>query len=206
MKMSPYLFFKYYKGFSSQVYVFFRSLILTFNAVEKHLPKKGVVVDLGCGYGITSLYFALKEPQRTVIGFDKNQSRITKANECLQVPNLSFKCQDFNQDTAVSECDAIVLYDFLHHIPFHIQRHVLSQCKRKLKRKGILLIKEIDRTQKFKLFFTYVLDVIVARELRFCYSSASDLKSKLMNLGFDVEFELIKSFWPYPHFLLKCTH
>ncbi len=70
MNINKYTFFKYYPGIITKLFIFLRSIILLIEEVEKYIPEEGLIYDIGCGYGLTSLYIALKskksETQRTI--------------------------------------------------------------------------------------------------------------------------------------------
>ena len=54
-----------------------------FEQVEKLVPKKGLVLDLGCGDGFLANYLAISGPERKVIGVDLNKDRIKHAQKGL---------------------------------------------------------------------------------------------------------------------------
>ena len=53
---------------SAQIYFKLRPLIIPFDIIEKHVPKKGTIVDLGCGFGIFANFLAIQSDDRKVIG------------------------------------------------------------------------------------------------------------------------------------------
>src|SRR5438552_3620639 len=60
--------------------------------VEKLIPKKGKIVDLGCGEGIFTNFLALSSSKRNIIGIELDKKRIEEANRGLK--NASFKFGD----------------------------------------------------------------------------------------------------------------
>ena len=38
--------------------------------LDRHLPERGLVLDLGCGYGIISHLVSVSHPERFVVGVD----------------------------------------------------------------------------------------------------------------------------------------
>src|SRR3990170_7492417 len=47
--------------------------------IGQYLPERGRVLDLGCGFGLFSLYFASVRPALTISGLDRNARRIAMA-------------------------------------------------------------------------------------------------------------------------------
>ena len=41
-----------------------------FDALNKHIPEEGFIVDLGCGYGIFANLLGLLSPKRKILGMD----------------------------------------------------------------------------------------------------------------------------------------
>src|SRR5574344_597449 len=73
ISLYPYFFFK--------IYLIFRSIILPVSKIESLLPKKGTILDVGCGYGFTSIFFALKNKNRKIIGSEINSKRVLIAQK-----------------------------------------------------------------------------------------------------------------------------
>lgn len=197
--------FKYYPGIAAKIYVFLRSVILLSEEIEKHVPRQGLVYDAGCGYGLIAQYLALSGPQRKVVGIDVDQRRIEAARKAITLANLSFEVKDLSRGADIPPCDCILMYDLLHHLPYEAQEKLVLAARKKLNPGGVLLIKEIDLKPEWKLLFTYVLDKIVTRGARMYYSPAQERISFLKEAGFRVEYKRLRSFWPYPHYLLVCS-
>ena len=52
--------------------------------VGQYLPRAGRVLDLGCGFGLFSLYYASVRPGLQIEGFDLNPRRIAMAREAAR--------------------------------------------------------------------------------------------------------------------------
>ena len=59
--------------------------------IGQYLPERGRVLDLGCGFGLFSLYYASVYPGLRVEGLDRNPRRIAMAQAVatLTAPNVS---------------------------------------------------------------------------------------------------------------------
>ena len=65
--------------------------------IGQYLPARGRVLDLGCGFGLFSLYYASVHPGLTVEGFDRNARRIGMAQaaaERLGLGNVRYQVGD----------------------------------------------------------------------------------------------------------------
>lgn len=64
--------------------------------IEQYLPRDGRVLDVGCGFGLFSLYFASCAPKRSLVSFDINARRIgvaRRSSERLGLANRVRFCR-----------------------------------------------------------------------------------------------------------------
>ena len=47
--------------------------------IGQYLPSSGTVLDIGCGFGLFSLYYAKRFPHLNILGIDYNSKRIEMA-------------------------------------------------------------------------------------------------------------------------------
>lgn len=128
----------------------------SFVQLEKLVPKKGKVLDLGCGYGILSNYLALSSPKREIIGIDTDLKKIKHANRGLG--NASFSIGDATK-MKLENLDCIILHDVLHHLEsFEKQKKLIRDCEKMLNKNGILLIVEVDKKPFWKLMLGRLTD------------------------------------------------
>src|SRR5689334_11387927 len=52
--------------------------------IGQYLPDKGRVLDIGCGFGLFSLYYAQTRPGLTIHGFDLSEPRIAMARRAAK--------------------------------------------------------------------------------------------------------------------------
>src|SRR5713101_2838746 len=65
--------------------------------IGQYLPARGRVLDLGCGFGLFSLYYASVHPGLTVEGLDRNPRRIAMAQAAarkLGLENVAYEVGD----------------------------------------------------------------------------------------------------------------
>lgn len=129
-----------------------------FQLIESHLPRRGKFLDFGCGYGMLSNYLALRSPDRTVLGIDRNASRIRVAIRSLKKrENVQFRCGDVSE-LQLTHFDAVVMTDVLHHMDDVNIRSLLMKVRECLDQEGILLILDVDMRPFWKFFVTFAID------------------------------------------------
>jgi len=186
----------------ARIYLKLRPLIIPFEIVEKHVPKKGNIVDIGCGFGIFANYLALQSSNRNVIGIDYNEKRIStaKINYCSS-PNLNFFCGDIT-NTELPNTDVITAIDVLHHIPTEdLQDKFLKTCYSALNNNGKLIIKDVDTKPKWKYIFNFIHDFLMTKGEPVLYQDQKTVNKLLKQIGFEVEKILKIGNYPYAHIL-----
>jgi len=127
--------------------------------MEKMLPKKGIIVDLGCGYGIFTNFLAATGPKRQIIAMENDKDKIRVANKGF--PNVSYTTQDITQ-AKIPQADAIILMHVLHHLEsYQEQEKLLTEVCKKLKKDGTLLIDEVYNQPAWKRHFGRVVDFLL---------------------------------------------
>src|SRR3990167_8534796 len=117
------------------LYHFLRKAILPLDEIDKNLPKKGKIFDLGCGEGVISKYLA-KNKKRIVIGIDSDEKRLPKQ----KTKNLSFKNADI-RSVSLKGSSGVVISDVLHHLNLKDQKSLLKKIAEELRNEGVLVIK-----------------------------------------------------------------
>src|SRR3989344_4651953 len=109
-----------------KLYVKLRWRLCPFEEVEKYVPQKGKILDLGCGYGILANFLILKSKEREVLGIDGSAERIAVANLSIgDRKNIRFFSQDI-KDVAPGSCRGVAMTDFLHHIPLAVSENLFK--------------------------------------------------------------------------------
>ncbi len=200
---------KRYPTLTSRTYVLLRYALLPFECIEPYLPKKGLIVDLGCGYGSYDIYFTLKEPKRKIIGLELMKGRVKIAKQASKgVSNVKFRSQDFTKDSKIKYADAICMFDLLHHIPYTAQEALLKECRKKLKKNGFLIIKDIAEKPRWKFLYNYLHDKIMTKNDKLYFLKMGELVQKLN----DAKFKVVQGpitlktypLNPIPHFIIIC--
>jgi 2-polyprenyl-3-methyl-5-hydroxy-6-metoxy-1,4-benzoquinol methylase len=176
--------------------------------IEQYLPKKGFVLDAGCGFGLFSLYFACCEKERRLHSFDLNSDRIRQARESSSLLGLDGQIEfedcnilDFEFKQKV---DAIVLLDLLHHIPTSAVPDLIGHFYKTIADDGVVLIKDIESKPWYKVAFTWILDKAMDPKTPVNYYSKTEMTEMLEGHGFDVKSHQMLDILPYPHILYIC--
>jgi SAM-dependent methyltransferase len=175
--------------------------------IGQYLPTSGLVLDIGCGFGLFSLYYASMEPGRLLRGIDLNPRRIAMARRAaarLGVGNVTYEEGDAREFTVDSDMAAAYMLDIVHHIPPATVRPLLGQLHHGLRAGGYLLVKDVDTHPAPKRWFTWILDRVMAPGTLVHYWPAETLASALEETGFRVRRHLMVDFLPYPHILYVC--
>jgi 2-polyprenyl-3-methyl-5-hydroxy-6-metoxy-1,4-benzoquinol methylase len=162
------------------------------------------VLDLGCGFGLFSLYYASVQPGLTVEGFDLNPRRIAMARVAagrLGLANVRYEVGDVTAYRGGGRFDAAYMLDIVHHIPEETVRPLLEQVAKALPEGGRLLVKDVDRQPAYKRWFTHALDKVMDPRTPVRYWGAEELQGLLEEVGFEVHRHLMVDFLPYPHVL-----
>lgn len=159
--------------------------VCPFELIEKQVPKKGFIVDVGCGCGVLANVLILKSKERKVLGLDLSKRRLKLARKS-KMKNVSFQLKDVN-DLKLKNCDTIVMSDFLHHIPYKQQEIMIRQAYTKLKKKGTLVILDIDKKPYWKLISAKMMDNIMTGFETTYYRDRANFKKMLIKSGFFVK-------------------
>lgn len=176
--------------------------------IGQYLPPAGVVLDIGCGFGLFSLYYAASGPGRFVRGIDLNRRRIALARRAatrLALENVAYEEADARDFKGDSEVAAAYMLDIVHHVSPSAVPPLLRQLHRAVMPGGTLLVKDVDSRPAAKRWFTWALDKLMDPRAPVHYWPADELTGALETVGFTVRRHLMVDVLPYPHVLYVCT-
>lgn len=187
----------------------FRIIHLRFlEEIEQYLPEEGTILDLGCGFGLFSLFMAACNPRAHVIGVDINRRRLQIAQGAAQklgITNVSFIHHDlraWSPDRTIAGAYAL---DIFHHLPIASGNQLFRDLFDHLEPRGKFLLKDIDATPRAMLLFTWLLDFLMSPRDHFYYRSSSAWQRELAGIGFaPIYLHYLWDILPYPHILLIC--
>jgi len=187
----------------------FRIIPLRFlEEISQYVPERGNVLDLGCGFGLFSLYLALAHPGVQVAGVDISENRINTARRSAQelgVKNVQFHAQDIRGFDVSAKYDLVITLDLLHHIPYEDGNLLLKKISQWLAPEGVFLLKDITTRPRGMLYFTFLLDLLMNPKDAFYYRDMDTWVGEARKVGFQrVEQHYLWDILPYPHILLIC--
>jgi 2-polyprenyl-3-methyl-5-hydroxy-6-metoxy-1,4-benzoquinol methylase len=166
------------------------------------LRGKRKVLEVGCGFGLFGCYFAARDRRVQWNGLDLNSNRVDMARKAasrLGLSNARFAVADARNHLELHErFDAVVMMDLLHHIPDESKRQLLETVLDRLAPDGVLIIKDVMRRPRWKLAFTWLLDVGMTRGFDMWYWDPGQLRQAIDD-RFDIESYPISDWLPYPH-------
>ena len=176
--------------------------------IGQYLPESGPVLDIGCGFGLFSLYYAATAPGRFIRGIDLNGRRIALARRAaarLTIDNVAYEEGDARTFKGDGEVAAAYMLDIVHHIPPDTVLPLLARLHACLPEGGVLLVKDVDTRPAPKRWFTWALDKLMAPGTPVRYWSAEELSAALREAGFETRRHAMLDFLPYPHVLYIAT-
>lgn len=127
--------------------------------VEKIVPKRGKIIDLGCGEGIFSNFLALSSSSRMITGIELDKNRVRHAYHNL--PNTIFRQGDATR-VKIPKSNVIIVFHLLHHLrSFFDQEKVIKNCHKALVKGGKLIIVEVDIKPTLKYLVSWLTDHLI---------------------------------------------
>jgi len=193
-----------YPLFWPKIYAFLRSMILPIDKIERLLPPEGRILDVGCGFGFTSLYFALKNGNRFIVGSEISAKRIALAKKISkEVKNVAFKTSSLIEEKN-EKFEAILAIDLLHHISHEQKKQFFKKASSSLNPHGLLIIKDIDKKPIFKYIWNYLHDSIMVKFAKLYFYSSDQHKDLILKSGFRIiKYGKFKNLL-YPHIFYVC--
>lgn len=146
-----------------------------YEMVNSLIPKKGKILDIGCGYGFMdyALYFASQH--RTITGIDYDEEKIQVANNCFSKDeNISFIAADA-RSFPFDNYDAIIISDMLHYLDTDAQKKLVKKCCSSLNKGGILFIRDANADLKARHSNTKLTELFSTKLIGFNKTSGKRL-------------------------------
>ncbi len=174
--------------------------------IEQYLPDEGTILDLGCGFGLFSMFMASCKPNARIIGLDIDSRRLAIAQAAahkLAINNVSFLHQDLRDWRPDEKMTGAYALDIFHHLPPDSGNRLLLDLSTHIAPGGRFLLKDIDTVPRAMLLFTWLLDVLMSPRDHLYYRSAHAWQRQLAVSGFmPIYLHYLWDILPYPHILL----
>jgi 2-polyprenyl-3-methyl-5-hydroxy-6-metoxy-1,4-benzoquinol methylase len=199
-----------YDNFIVRAYCRGRFIILHqrfLDEIGQYLPTDGPILDIGCGFGLFSLYFARQAPGRRITGVDLNDRRIEWARRAarrLGVTNVDYLVGNAEQFHPPGGLSCAYMLDIVHHIAPPAAEELLDALYGALAPGGLLIVKDVTTKPAYKRWFTWLLDKAMDAQADVHYWPKRDLEARLRQSGFIVHSHAMLDFLPYPHQLYVC--
>lgn len=176
--------------------------------IGQYLPERGDVLEIGCGFGLSGLFFAGFHPDRIIHGYDLDKRRVTTASaaaESLGLTNARFAFGDAAHLTLDRRFEAAYAIDIIHHLPREAVPTFLECIHERLQPGGRFIIKDVDNTPAYKRWVSWITDrVMVGLDEPLYYWPVAELRTVLQRAGFTVQTYPMPDILPYPHVLYVC--
>lgn len=205
MISSIFAVFNQYKGLGiiKSLWVVLRICILPFWKIDKLLPKKGIIYDIGCGEGGLTNYLYYSSPSRKLTGLDRSKWRISRANKTKN-NNVKFIYGDINKKN-LPLASAYILVDVLHHIDYQNQEKLLNSLAKKMRSKSLLIIKDVDNSNVIPFLFGHLFEKILYPKEKIYTRSKAEWINLFTNLNFKCSFEKGSPLFPDSTLIFICT-
>ena len=144
----------------ARLFIHGRAFLSDLAVVERYVPNKGFIVDLGCGHGLFACVLREASPTRRVLGIDLDPRKIDVARGAIQDTQwLRFEVGDI-VSTPPPKCDAVTIVDVLYLIPFEQQEQVLRNAASALGEGGPLVVKAQEKRIDPRYAVTYAQELV----------------------------------------------
>lgn len=213
-------------GFADKVILWLEFKTKPIDKLLKIISCKGKFLDLGCGHGALSYFFAEKYPDLEIIAIDPVAERIRIAEAVFSKPaNLHFrqgKIEDLNEEgfntTLLADVDSYVTKEEL--------IRMLKICYEKTKKGGVLIIKTMNKAHFLKYLLTVLTSILLtetvlisnfffrranlkkifgSRQKLTHYYYPEEFRNLLEKTGWQVKiYDIPPKFFIFPHIIYLC--
>ena len=186
-------------------------------AVERELPERGTVLEIGCGHGMFSLTAALGSSDRRVVGTDIDGAKLVEARRAASAAGLGPDRLEFlevepNWRPPTGDLyDAVVILDVLYLLGVTSAVELTRAAAAVVRPGGRLLVKEMDTDQRWKARFCAAQELAATRLTHVTEGSTVELvpldavRSAMEEEGLQVGTRRLDRHLPWPHVLLVGT-
>lgn len=196
---------------SARVHTNIRWWTAPFEALEVQVPRSGNILEVGCGHGVFTTFLAVSSPDRSVVGIDIDEEKIALAKQSVLglrngEASLIFEHRASGDVPLINGgWDAIVFADVLYLLPVDARIALLTECVEALSPDGLLVVKEVDTSPKFKAQMAQFQEFLATKVLRITHGdalnfpSAAELEVLMTSDGLETHVLRIDKGYVHPH-------
>jgi nucleoside-diphosphate-sugar epimerase/SAM-dependent methyltransferase len=180
-----------------------KASLIPINDYIKYIPYNGVVLDAGCGEGLTSHLLKMTRPDIKIYGIDKNKKIINEAkkiqNKNIFFCNLDIFSNKFVNSSEFSSFDLVICNDFVHHLNYAHHRNLIEILLKKIKFGGHLILKEVNRHDVLDYKISKFFDKILYPKDDLSYRSNEEWLNLFNRIGYqkkEIRKLNCKHLWP----------
>lgn len=167
------------------------------------LRLRGRVLSLGAGFGLIERYMAERNPHVTLEGVELDARRVEVAG-AAPVARVTVTLADVRALPHEGTFSGALAIDVLHHVPFEEHGPIAAAMRDCLEPGGILLVKDIAATPRWKYHWNRTHDRLVAGPDPISCRNPNDMAALLDEAGLVTEaVRRLSPASPYPHYLIR---
>ena len=180
--------------------------------IDDEVPRRGRVLEVGCGHGLISAYLALSSSEREVNGVDIDARKIAVASHAQSHVDPKAVHLEFHHaasgDIPEGPWDSIVIVDVLYLLDKAAEFALLDACVEQLAPGGVLVLKETDVAPRWKHWVANAQEVVATKILRITAGSSlsftpiAEIAGHLRSLGLEVATRPVDKGYLHPHALV----
>jgi len=187
-------------SWAAKSYARIKLVLLPLREISEELPKQGVILDTGCGFGYVANYLNLDSPELVIVANDPVASRVTSAQRTIGFRRNMELCAIDSRDSERANFDGASVVDALHHVPYDQQQALIDDRYRKLKPGGLLVFRETDQRYGLRDYlFNCALEwLLYAGQEKTRFRPKREWMEMLQRPGFHSE-QVVPNTWWFPY-------
>lgn len=132
---------------TKEEYLLYLKQLFPYKTIKRYLPKKGLILDLGCGEGYGTKI--ISQYVKKIIGLDIEKETIEHASKKYQSKNCIFELYDGVKIPYKSNTfDAVISFQVIEHIQNDL--NYISEVYKVLKKNGIFIVTTPNKIYRIK--------------------------------------------------------
>lgn len=192
-----------------RVFIFLRYISAPFCEIEKLVPKKAKILDVGCGHGLLELVLQNKNTKRLIVGIDPDKNKIAFAKKIEPVLE---KTKFYNKsifEIKDTKFDCIVIADVDYLLNNQEKNQFFKKARQLLHENGTMILKTVINDRSFGYYLSYLQEILTVFLLKKTFTKNKELhfltvkeyEASLKNNEYKIKQQgkLKKSFY-HPHY------